>query len=749
MSFLAELKRRKVIRVGIAYAIGAWLVLQLTEVLSELLSLPASIGPIVVGVVAIGFPIVLALAWVFELTADGLKRDSEVTADMRSSGRWLNALVVVLLVLALGYFVWESRFRDSTPGAKAADAASTDVGDHKSIGRAIAVLPFESFSEDPANAYFADGLSDTLLHKLAQIRELKVIARNSSFQFKNSNQDVREIGEILGVETLLEGSVQRSGERVRVIAQLVRTSDGAHIWSQSFDDSAENILELQDRIASSIVDQFQLSLSQSDRLRMLQDGTDIPEAYDLVLRAMNQQQSTDELTDSSDEESGQIRLLRQALEIDPGYALAWAYLSNAYNSLAFAADSARDFQRYVAEAEAAVQRAMELDPSLPQPHAEQGWVAHRQGKRMEAARHFRKALELDPNDLSAMSGLALQLWNDPEEALRLIDRSLELDPTSAVVYRQRHFMLMGLNRPEEALESLDKAIELSPSTGMFYNDAVDLLERMGRPADGAAYASRLLRQVPNSFSGQMAMAEAWLAAADYERAAAWVSLLASGRDDSDSAKLLDVEVLVASGQFQAAMDRLDTVTRLEDTEGEISVRRLAACLGLGQGECAVQQAKIFRQGLADAQLKSGGMPLDFEFYVAVGEMLAKELVEPDYAVSVAAGTLLVNPMAGGSRFFGPIYFARAGLYARAGNPKQALYLLQQAVPEDSMAVFNLDLFGMDVERSRLLDPLRDQPEFQAWLQRYRHRRQAVIDEMHSQEQGTGILSLEALRSNLN
>jgi TolB-like protein/Tfp pilus assembly protein PilF len=750
MSLLTELKRRKVIRVGIAYAIGAWLVLQLAEVLSELLNLPESVGPVVVIVVALGFPVVLVLAWVYELTADGLKRDADVAPEARSSGRLLNITVVVLLVLALGYFVWESRFRDDSERSARTGQQVSNQADRLEIGRSIAVLPFEDFSDEGKNTYFADGLSDTLLHKLAQIRNLKVIARNSSFQFKGSNKDVREIGELLGVDTILEGSVQRSGDQVRVIAQLVRTSDGTHVWSQSFDDTADNILDLQDRIAVSIVDQFQLSLSRADRERMLRNSTYSPEAYDLVIRALNEPADKDDLPSSEAVDNKAIQLLKEALELDPNYALAWAYLSFEYNTLAFSADSAADFNLFVAESTAAANKAIELDPGLPQPHSALGWVAHRNGNGIEASRHFRKALELDPNALDAMSGLALQLGvSDPEEALSLLERSLELDPTSAIVYRQKHFILLALNRQQEALQSIEKAIQLSPSRGMFYNDIADLLERMGRPDEGAQYGSRLLTMEPESFIGQVTMAEAWLAAADFQQAGNWISLMLESRSDSQVANLVEVERLLASGQYQEALDLLDTVPESNETRYQFGVRRLAACLGLHQPECAVQQASLFQKELRDMMLKAGGLPPDFEFYATVGQMLADEQANPDYDSAETARRLLEFPTANGSQFFGPVFYTRAGLHARAGDLTGAVALLEQMLVSDTEAIFNIDLFSFDVERSPMLTPLRDQPEFQDWLQRYRERRKAMLDRMQTMEVRGEILPVASLRPLLN
>lgn len=730
MKFFGELKRRKVIRVGIAYVVGAWLLLQLTEVLSELLDLPQQIGPVVVAITAIGLPIALFLAWAYELTSEGLKRDSEVAPEQRSTGKTVNAIIISLLVLALGWFAFD---KWGAGGRANPGTAPTTAAEIQAAPRSIAVLPFENFSGNPEDQYFADGLADTLLHKLAQITELKVIARNSSFQFKGSNKDVREIGEILGVETVLEGSVQRAGERVRIIAQLVRTSDGAHIWSQSFDDTTDNIFELQDRITASIVDQFQLSLSQAERDRLLRSGTDNPEAYDLVIRAMNQQLNLDEMTDTRAEEDKRVRLLTQAVELDPDYALAWAYLSRAWNGLAFATDSVQDFERFVAEAQSAADRSIALDPSLPDPHSALGWVAHRRGERMVASQHFRKALELDPNYLDAMSGLALQLgWSDPEEALRLLNRSHELDPTAALVHRQKHFALLRLGRMQEAIEELKKAIELEPTTGIFYNDLADLLERQGRPDEGAHFATKLLQQAPGSFTGQMTMAEAWLAVTDFERAGAWIRLMLRGRDDSDTSKLLEVERLLAAQQYDQALNQLEEVVENDDIQSVLIARRLVACLGLGQAECAVQQSIRFKNEL-DKAAAQGALPPEFSFWVALAQLLAREQANPGFDSSGPAQALLANPASNGSQFFGPMYYARAGVLSRAGDSDSALALLRQALPDGAPSVFNIDLFAMDVEVSLLLAPLRELPEFATWQQRYRERRAAMMKQMQDME----------------
>lgn len=753
MSFLKELKRRKVIRVGIAYLIGAWLLLQLTEVLSELLNLPENVGPIVVAIVAVGFPIVIVLAWMFELTASGLKRDSAVSDAERSSGKLINAAVLGMLVIALAYFVWESRFQVG-PGSDTADAmvqgmpspTGLSSGEAPGFGRSIAVLPFESFTTDPGDEAFANGLTDTILHQLAQIEELKVIARNSTFQFKGGNRDVREIGEILDVETVLEGSVQRSGERIRVIAQLVRTSDGAHIWSESFDESMDNIFDLQDRITSDIIATFQIRLSAAEQNRLLQAGTDNPEAYRLVIEALGVEFDLDELTVATPEDVLELQLLQQAVALDPSYALAWAYLSRAWNTLAYATDSPVAETQFIAEALRAAETALELDDSLAMSQSARGWAAHRKGETLEAARFFRRALEIEPNHLSSISGLALQLdRSDPAEALRLLERSHELDPTSILVYRQKNFALRALGREDEAIEQLKLGIEADPGFGPFYSDLTNILNRRGRPDEAARLNSKLLVQNPLAQDGQLAMASAWLAATETDRAAEWIDLVLSQRPDSARALNRRVDILFSIGEYDKALEALELIPSTEIGRFYTGLNHAVICFAQRQFECTKQQLDLSLVNLADAKAR-GYATTDFEIYPTMIDLLLRETqganhiagLDPDSGPANAAESAL-DRLNQSNRFFGHAFMARAGLTARLGKPDEGMTILWEAVESPDGAAFNYDMFGMGAEASMFLNPLRDHPEFASWLATHIERREAMRERMQTMERNGEIM----------
>lgn len=233
MGFIAELRRRNVVRVAVAYIVASWLLLQATEVLSGLLELPAVIGKGVVLVLALGFLPVLGFSWAFELTPEGIKRESEVDRSQsvtNQTGRKLNTLIIAMLGVSTGYFFWESRLKSAPAAATVQAPVAVPEAPANEAGpqddKSVAVLPFVNMSADPENEYFADGLSEEILNKLAQVAGLRVIGRTSSFAFKGQNLDLREIGRLLGAATLLEGSVRRQGDQVRVTAQLIAAADG-------------------------------------------------------------------------------------------------------------------------------------------------------------------------------------------------------------------------------------------------------------------------------------------------------------------------------------------------------------------------------------------------------------------------------------------------------------------------------------------------------------------------------------------
>ena len=284
MSLFAELRRRNVFRVGVAYAAIGWLLVQVADVVFPLLGAPDWVLHILVVVLLLGLPVAVVFAWVFELTPEGVKREKDIDRSAsitRSTGRKLDRVIIVALVIALGYFIWErqARIEPAEPIAQPGVETSTpDVADVPGK-RSIAVLPFVNMSANPENEYFADGLSEELLNQLAQVPDLQVAGRTSSFSFKGKNEDLRLIGDTLDVANVLEGSVRRQGNTVRVTAQLIRVADGFHLWSNAYDRSMDDVFVIQDDIASNVATALKIVLDEDSWQRMQDAGVRNVDAF--------------------------------------------------------------------------------------------------------------------------------------------------------------------------------------------------------------------------------------------------------------------------------------------------------------------------------------------------------------------------------------------------------------------------------------------------------------------------------------
>lgn len=404
MSFLGELKRRNVFRVAGVYAVVGWLLVQVSASLEAAVGLPSWFDGFVVSILAIGFPIALIFAWAFELTADGIKRTESVSAEdsiVASTGSKLDViLVVALLVFAAAIIV--PRFLqsgdDGAPLISDANAAPS-----------IAVLPFADLSPAGDQEYFADGISEELLNVLAKVDGMKVAGRTSSFAFKGRNEDLREIGRVLDVAHILEGSVRSQGDKVRVTAQLIQVSDGFHLWSETYDGDLTDIFAVQDDIASQILVSMKSLLGVEATTQLAPVHRADVTAYGLFLEARDLI-----YTRKPDKMERALELLDTAIGIDPNYAPAYASRAKAYALLSDRPGSYGYLPSDVAirSAERDVEQALLLDPELADAYAVQGLLNSDSGRADFAVSSLRRAIELNPNSLDARNWLALALTND-------------------------------------------------------------------------------------------------------------------------------------------------------------------------------------------------------------------------------------------------------------------------------------------------------------------------------------------------
>ena len=491
MSLFTELKRRNVFRIGIAYAVVSWLVLQVADVLIDNIGAPDWVFPTLLMVLGIGFPIALIFAWAFELTPEGLKRESEVdreTSITGQTGRKLDRAIIVVLTLAVAYLLVDKLVLDPRSGgpASSTETAAADEDGAAADGASVAVLPFVNMSNDPDNEYFSDGLTDTLLHMLAQLPDLRVAARTSSFAFKGQNKAVSEIADELGVSNILEGSVQRAGDQVRVTAQLIRAEDGFHIWSQNYTRPLQDIFAIQDEIATDVAQALGASLLGEDGETMHGVETTDLTAYDRYLKGLEQQA----IFTYGSLETAQNHF-EQALAEDPEFTDARLALVRNYLLKRLTGILTNEELNRVARP--LIDQVIEHDPgnTLAQGYLHMldgrfsGTTKTREEVR-QAIYRSRDLLGLVPTDsfirVSVAGGLHFML-DEPDAALAVLDAGLLIDPLDALLYIERGDILTDLERLDEAEAALLKAIELSPENPGGPGHMIDVeLERGNLPA---------------------------------------------------------------------------------------------------------------------------------------------------------------------------------------------------------------------------------------------------------------------------
>ena len=464
--FFAELKRRRVFRVMALYGAASFAVLQAVDLLVPVLGLSDSVTQGVALFLLLGAPVAIFLEWVFELTPDGLRRTiqpapGELTEILKApaSKRWpagLLALGGMTIFLAGAWYAGRQSVSMTGPNGTEGSMPS------------IAVLPFVNMSSDPEQEFFSDGISEELLNLLAKIPDLRVAARTSSFSFKDQNVEVPEIAKRLRVAHILEGSVRKAGNEVRVTAQLIRAEDGFQVWSQRWDRTFDDIFDIQDEIAADVAEELAVAL--------LPDGPRVretdPEAYAVYLRArhLGLRRTAESLEESN-------ALFRQVLADEPDYAAAWAGLAANYS--AQANNGLVPIEEGFKLARGAANRALEIDPENGFAHAVLGGIAQSyENDLASAARHFQRALELEPGNPDIINDAAVlaRFLDRLDEAVALQEFAIDRDPLTPTGHARLGINYLWAGRLDDAIASLNTALSLSPEfIGAHYNIGTALL----------------------------------------------------------------------------------------------------------------------------------------------------------------------------------------------------------------------------------------------------------------------------------
>ena len=729
MSFLEELKRRNVVKVAALYVIATWLLLQVADVGVSLLGLPESIGKVIFLILALGFPLALIFSWVYEMTPEGLKKEKDIDRTQSiapDTGRKINILIIVMLALAIGAVVLDRLIPETTPVAEAPisdDAVETPAVDSATLAasrfapapeRSIAVLPFVNMSADEENEFFADGLSEELLNVLARIKDFKVAGRTSSFAFKGKNEDFKQIGEALNVKNILEGSVRKSGDTVRVTAQLIEVSNGYHLWSDTYDRKLDNIFEIQDEIATQVVAALkQELLGASDQAVIAKKSTENVEAYQHYLKGLHHvaYRSREQLELALAE-------FKEAARIDPNYALA--YTGIAYVYVMQASYAYRSIAEVGPLAELSLERAFAIDDRLSEAWAIKAQLLTGMGAPdSETIPLLERAIVLNPNNAYAYMWLASSfLASDPERMWALYNKAYELDPLAPVIVQN-----MATNKAfdgdmEQAAYYANQLEEIAPDWDGTYRTLATLAQVSGDMEQEIRSMHKVLELDPESITTYETLADHYILLGDLEQAQMLVDKGRRLNPAYGGIAASEANILLLQGNKQAAVQLMQAMVRKwpEDKALLRQAARIEAYAG------NLQQAN-------DLYLRSYGYqeyPSEWSidattaFDASLFAYVIYQLGDTNTAVrlSEAIQQFFASLAEQGKQFWGISRFS-SDAAAAVQDRNAALSGLRTALDQGMTAGPNLSL-------DPVYDFLRDDPEYLALNQELEQRRKAVV-----------------------
>jgi TolB-like protein len=516
--FFAELKRRNVYKVAVAYAVVGWLLVQVATQVFPFLEIPNWVVRLVIALVVIGFPIALIIAWAFEATPEGIKR-TEVADAMPSTAQqkkhaWIYIVIVGAAISVGLFFLGRYTAGRATPRHSQGTTAIPE--------KSIAVLPLLNESADQGDEYFSDGLSEELIAALAQIRELRVIGRSSSFRFKDRKEEPKTIGEKLGVTTLLEGTVRKQGDRVRIVAELVNAADGIELWTRTFDRELKDIFAVQEEIAKAVAESLKVTLLGSDDRSAQKDAPNSVEAHNAYLQGHFhfQRRNLEDFRKA-------VSYFDEAIRLDPDYALAYAERSEAWS---FIGDLTGQRATAWPKAKSDAEKAVAIAPALAEAHAALGWVRFFvDWKFADGLSELKRAKELSPANPTANDLLArvIVYLGRVDEAERQARQAVELDPLSVTAQGNLARVLFVAGKLDEADAVARKAAELQPAAAGNHRYQVHVAVERG---DGET-AVREAQLEPDEGYRRFELALAHYVRGDRVAAdAALADLIANGRD---------------------------------------------------------------------------------------------------------------------------------------------------------------------------------------------------------------------------
>lgn len=690
MSLFAELRRRNVFKVAVAYAVTAWVLLQATEVVSDILELPAWAPKLILLILVVGFVPALIIAWAFELTPDGVKLESKVdrsSSMTRKTGRKLDFIIMALLGLSLAYFIWESRFKqaaemavtspapvtEGVPRAPAEPVRQVPPERAEANRNAIAVLPFANRSAEASDAYFTDGIHDDLLTQLSKIGEFSVISRTSVMEYRDTTKNLRDIAGELDVAHIMEGAVQRAGDRVRINVQLIDAETDEHLWAEIYDRelTTENLFDIQSEIAVAIADALSATLSERELDAMSAPPTDNVAAYELYLQARQLSFRQDQISNQT-----ALDLFHETLRLDPQFKLAWIGLADTqltkYWWYSGGDPAIRD------QAREAIDRARGIDDDFPELFTTEGLYWYWGFLDYERAIYnFERAIEYAPNDSIAYfrHAWASRRANHWEQTIDSYRIALRLNPRLAHYWGDFAVTLTMLHRYDEARGAIEKASNLEPDNHVIRGLAANI-ELTGYGDVESAIRLTTGIQHTAEWDNFDAFIGARLAGKRFDEALAAVQ----GMDDR-------LEV-----QRQLIVLREDYLAQVYHFMGDHEASRSAA-------DAAWFRLQTLRESMGD----------DYRLLLAEARVAALRGEPAENLASRVSQALGAQPADGVETRRASLEAAR--LYAMAGETAEAVAQLEPLFTPPSWVT------AFSVEYDPAFDGIRESPEFIAMLER--------------------------------
>ena len=681
--FINELRRRHVVRMGLLYVASAFAFLQVSKFFLDLLASPPWIARLLLAVLVLLFPLVLALAWRFELTAEGLKATADTSTGTGTGGHLarrltLGSVAAVALVIA-ALIVWRATPVGSNvvdtpaPSVAEADVEAVPIADPRP---SVAVLPFQNRSDSATDRYFADGMHDDILTQLAKIAALKVIARTSVEQFRDTRMTTRQIGTELGVRTVLEGGVQRVGDRVRINVQLIDARDDAHLWAETYDRvlTAANVFAIQSEVAAAVAAALATTLTPAEQRRVEAVPTRSLEAWEAY--QLGQQRLARRTTESLAEAK---TFFERAIDADPRFALAQVGLAETLRlRIGYSgAPRAETLERVAI----AVERALVLSPDLPEALVVQAQVAQDRDQLERAEASFRRALQLAPNNARAHQFYSRLLSNQArrDEALHHAERAVALDPLSAIINVNLADVLAAGGRFTAAIARYERAIEIDPELPAAYrNLGMVQAYALGRIDAAVPWFERAVARDPDSPEWSVWLAASYLDLADDEQARLWTRRALQLAPDHVTVHVIASFLELFTGNEARALEHARRTLQIDPTyAGALMLLRND---DLGRGDPATARARYaaaFPALLAESTPTIDGANADAALDLALVLMRTGE------------NTRAEELLAGIERFIAPMPrmnvdgfgIADAQVHAIRGDGGKAITALRTAVSE--------------------------------------------------------------------